>query len=183
MTLRNPDSDMYKFSDEGLLLKCSQDNMVECGKPSYLCIRQDTVSFEAKVKLVTDNLILGLRAGIALFQNNEYHVRFEVSEGIGRVVVVNGGKEEILTAARITDAVVTLVIKVAGTKLSLYTLTEKGMEPFVRNFDVSFLSTEVAGGFVGCTLGIFATDGEERENSEYALFKSFSYDRIEIKNN
>ena len=72
-------------------------------------------------------------------------------------------------------------MKVAGTSASLYSLSDKGLEPFVRDLDISALSTEVAGGFVGCTVGIFATDGEDREEPVYANFKSFSYERYEPK--
>lgn len=181
LTLRNPQSDMYSFDKEGLLLKCGTDNMLGKGTPSYLCIRQDTISFEARTTFYTDNLIMGARAGIALVQSNEYQVRFEVSECRGRVVVVRGGIEEIVTSSNVFDSPVTLMLKVNGSKLSLFVLTNKGLEPFVRNLDVSFLSTEVAGGFVGCTVGIFATDGEDRETPVYAVFKSFEYNRLELK--
>jgi hypothetical protein len=36
----------------------------------------------------------------------------------------------------------------------------------------------VAGGFVGCTVGIYAEDTEDRDDKVKALFKSFSYKRI-----
>ena len=52
-------------------------------------------------------------------------------------------------------------------------------KPLIKNIDLSTLSTEVAGGFVGCTVGMFAKDlNEEREQPEYACFKTFAYNRI-----
>lgn len=178
MTLRHPLKEDLKLTSEGLFLKCSSVNMTEEKTPSYLCIRQDTNNFEAKCSFYTDNLLMGTRAGICLMQSDKYQVRFEVSECRARVVVVKDGKEEVLTEAGCFDAVANLVLKVVGTRLSLFTLNEKGMEPFVRNFDISFLSTEVAGGFVGSTVGIFATDGEDREKAVFARFLAFTYDRI-----
>ncbi len=181
MSLRAPLGDAVKFDSEGLLLKCGQDNLSELSYPSYLCIRQDAKHFEVRVSLYTDNLMMGTRAGICLMQNNMFHVRFEVSENRGRVVLVKNGEPDLIAQDTIEESPATLVMKVAGTKLSLYSLNEKGMKPFVRHLDISSLSTEVAGGFVGCTVGIFATDGEDREEPVYAKFKSFAYRRIESK--
>lgn len=179
LTLRKPIDDAVKFSEDGLLLKCGTDNLSGLGVPSYLCLRQDSKSFEAKIELYTDNLMAGARAGLCLFQSNEYHVRFEVSEGRGRVVFVRKGIEELIASDYLNDSPASLIMKVNGINLSVYQLTDKGMRPFVRDLDISDLSTEVAGGFVGCTVGIFANDGDDREEPVYAKFKSFEYQRFE----
>lgn len=179
LTLRKPINDAVKFSEDGLLLKCGTDNLSGLGVPSYLCLRQDSKSFEAKIELYTDNLMAGARAGLCLFQSNEYHVRFEVSEGRGRVVFVRKGIEELIASDYLNDSPASLIMKVNGINLSVYQLTDKGMRPFVRDLDISDLSTEVAGGFVGCTVGIFANDGDDREEPVYAKFKSFEYQRFE----
>lgn len=179
ISLRKSYKNFAKFTDNGLELKCGTDNMTENGFPSYVAIRQDCHGFEAKVTFYIDNLFMGTRAGIAYFQNDKYQLRFEVSENRGRVVLVNNGVENVITAAPVFNSPVTLVMRIMGDKASLFVLTDRGMEPFVRNLDISSLSTEVAGGFVGCTVGLFATDGEDREVPVYARFDSFSYKRIE----
>jgi alpha-N-arabinofuranosidase len=182
MTLRAPFTDQAKLTDDGLLLKCGTDNLSEKKTPSYLCIRQDSKLFEARCVLYTDNLMMGTRAGLCLMQSSDYHLRFEVSDCRGRVVLVKKGEPELLCEDLLNDSPATLIMKVAGTKVSLYSLNDKGLQPFVRDLDISALSTEVAGGFVGCTVGIFATDGvDDREEPVYARFKSFSYERLEIK--
>ncbi|MCQ2524045.1 MAG: glycoside hydrolase family 43 protein [Lachnospiraceae bacterium] len=181
MTLRAPLGDALRLTGEGLELKCGTDSLSELAHPSYLCIRQDSKNFELKAKLYTDNLMMGTRAGICLFQSNEFHVRFEVSENKGRVVMVKDGKAEILAQDTLDVSPATLVMTVNGLKLSLYSLEEKGMKPFIRDLDISALSTEVAGGFVGCTVGIFATDGEDRPEPVYAKFVSLDYKRNEPK--
>lgn len=183
MSLRKPLYDAAKLTKEGLLLKCGTDNLTEYKTPSYLCVRQDTLNFEARVSLYTDNLYMGARAGICLFQNSAYHVRFEISECRVRVIFVRNNIEEVLASETLLDSPATLVIRVNGNKLNLYTFNEKGMNPIVRDVDISDLSTEVAGGFVGCTLGMFATDGEDREEPVYARFTSFSYVRLENNDN
>ena len=54
-------------------------------------------------------------------------------------------------------------------------IVENGKEvPVVSAVDIHVLSTEVAGGFVGCTVGLYATaNGEESEQA--ACFKHFKY--------
>ena len=57
-------------------------------------------------------------------------------------------------------------------------LKDGSLETLVSDLDISALSTEVAGGFVGCTIGVYAEDIEERDEKVKALFKSFSYKRL-----
>ena len=178
LSLRKSHKDFVSFTQDGLLLKCGTDNLAETGHPSFVAIRQDSHMFEARATFVPDNLYLGARAGICYMQSNDYQLRFEVYENRARVVLVKGGTEEVLTASPAELSPVTLILKVSGTKASLFIMSDKGVEPLVRNYNIPELSTEVAGGFVGCTVGIFATDGEDREEPVYAVFKSFSYERL-----
>lgn len=178
MSLRKSYDRFATFKDGGLFLKCSVDNLTEEATPSYVCVRQDSHSFQAMCTFLTDNLYMGARAGIAYMQSDKFQLRFEVSECKARVVLVHNKKEIVFTEAPLLDSPATLVLSVNGVKASLYALTSQGMVPFVRNLDISNLSTEIAGGFVGCTVGVFATDGEDRETPVEANFKSFSYQRI-----
>ena len=58
-------------------------------------------------------------------------------------------------------------------------MTEKGPLPIAGNLDISSLSTEVAGGFVGCTCGLYAHDyDEKREDDIYAGFQKLYYKRF-----
>jgi xylan 1,4-beta-xylosidase len=41
----------------------------------------------------------------------------------------------------------------------------------VKNIDAHILSTEVAGGFVGCTMGVYVTSKSDLTNSCYADFQ------------
>lgn len=179
MSLRKSAKNFAEFKKgEGLFLKCGTDNLLSKGTPSYVCIRKDAHLFEAKASLYTDNLFMGARAGIAYFQNNRYHLRFEISECYARVVMVIDGKEEVVAEASVYDSPTTLVLRVQRLRASCFILTAKGMEPVVRNLDISALSTEVAGGFVGCTVGLCATDGEDREEPVWAHFTGFAYHRL-----
>lgn len=182
MSLRKSYNNFSRFEKgEGLFLKCSTVNLVEKDTPSYVCIRQDSECFEAMTTFYTDNLFMGARAGICYMQSNEYMLRCEVSECRARVVLVKAGKEEVLVEENVMDSPVNIVIKVTGILASVYVLTKQGLMPLIRELDVSALSTEVAGGFVGCTIGIFATDGEDREEIKEARFTRFGYKRLTVE--
>lgn len=181
MSLRKSAENFTAFSKDGLMIKCGDDNLAGDGYPSYVCLRQDCHNFEARASFLTDNLLMGTKAGLAYVQNERFHLRLEVTECKARVILVLNGKEEVIAEENYYSSPATFVLRVDGIKASVYVLKDTGMEPLVRDINVSPLSTEVAGGFVGCTVGMFATDGEDRENPVYATFKEFEYTRIEVK--
>ena len=69
---------------------------------------------------------------------------------------------------------ITLVLHVQGLKATVDILEEGKERTVVSNVDIHALSTEVAGGFVGCTTGVFAVT-DEGTSQGAALFKSLSY--------
>ena len=154
------------------------DSITGKGSPSYLCIRQDSHAFEAAVTLRGDELFNGARAGLCLFQSEDYMLRFEYSGVNGNVILRKAGADEKIATVVCPEKLVTLVIRVTGLKATLFMIKEKDPEILVRDLDISPLSTEVAGGFVGCTVGMYAEDSEVRETKARALFKSFSYKRL-----
>ncbi|MBR4719606.1 MAG: family 43 glycosylhydrolase [Lachnospiraceae bacterium] len=179
MYLRNPRDDMYELvSGEGLYLKCNTDLISGYGSPSYICIRQDCLCFEAAVTLKGDGLYDGARAGLCLFQSEDYMLRFEYSGVNGNVILRKDGKDEKLASLMCPQKLITLVINVIGTRATLFMVKDKTAAILVKGLDISCLSTEVAGGFVGCTIGLYAEDIESRDEEARALFKSFSYKRI-----
>jgi len=179
MFLRNPEEDMYKFDGkDGLLLKCSNVSINEEKSPSYVCVRQDSYLFEARCQLYTDNLYMGTSAGLVLMQNNNYYLKFVVSECKAKVVYCKGGVEEELGCVKTMDSPVTLVIKVNGIEADCYIHTVTEPVYVAEAIDISALSTEVAGGFVGCTVGMYAYDSELKEEPAYAAFRSFTYEHL-----
>ena len=170
MTLRNPEDNLYFFNENGLNILCSKDRV------SYICLRQDAHVFEAVAVLRTDQLYNGARAGIVLFQNSEYHLRLEYAGCKGTVILTEDGKEEKLSSVLVAEDTVTLFMSVKGLSCDIYIGTGNKVEPLIKNCDISSLSTEVAGGFVGCTFGMYATGmGMDEADDIYACFKSLSY--------
>lgn len=179
LQLRNPDPDAVKLvPGDGLHLTCRTKKMNEYANTTYLGIRQDAHAFEAGVSLDTSALFEGAKAGITLLQNNDYHLRLEYSGLRAYAILCKGAKEEVLASDFLAENQVSLVMQVVGTRASLHIGVGKEVKPLVTNIDISSLSTEVAGGFVGCTIGMYATDEYERETPAEAVFKALSYRRI-----
>lgn len=179
LQLRNPVADAVKFDGKGMLLKCSTDSIGEDTHPNYVAIRQDSKAFRVHCSFYTDNLMMGTAAGICLYQSSKYNLRLEVSECKASVIFIKDGKEELYTTQLVMDSPLTVIMSVANLKASFFVKSERSLEALVRDIDISALSTEVAGGFVGCTVGMFAFDGQDREEPQYARFKSFTYERLD----
>lgn len=182
LSLRKPVNDLYKFSkDKGLMLKCSTDNLVERTTPSFLAIRQDSHMFECSASLFTDNLYMGAKAGLVLMQSNDFNIRFEITDCRGALIMCKEGKEEELARVVVNDSPATVRFVMLGTKMNVSCGRGKNLETVLDGVDVSYLSTEVAGGFVGNTIGIYATDGEDRPLPVFAEFASFDYRRLIVR--
>lgn len=174
MTLRNAPADMYLLeTGKGLELRCSQVSLKEEASPSYVALRQKQHSFEARAALCTDNLSEDIKAGIAYVQSNEYHLRVEMGRESVQVVFCENGNDRIVSSAHIENSGhIVAVIKVKGLKAKIEIEDTVGKVFFASELiDIRALSTEVAGGFVGCTVGMYAVS--KGESSERACFKNF----------
>ncbi|MFC4313427.1 glycoside hydrolase family 43 protein [Steroidobacter flavus] len=126
------------------------------GNPAYLGRRQQHLTFEASTSLRLPKEP-GVAAGIAAFQNGQ-HWYFLGARRVGDAVQVFLEKQSGTTAQQIAAATlkpaaeIKLKITGQGRDYSFY-YDAAGWQPLLKNDDGSILSTEVAGGFVGATLG------------------------------
>lgn len=195
--LRNPGEGMYALDGEGLKLSFRRETLKEKASPSYIAVRQQHHCFEAAVVLRTDNLWEGRRAGIALVQSNEYHLRVEIcrldEEKLqAEVILCRKGEDAVVGHTgygylRLEDGreawssleEVRVVLKVDGLTASVELQpVENPAEgaSLCEGLDIRDLSTEVAGGFVGCTVGMYAVADRECPG-QAACFKGFAYQK------
>lgn len=128
------------------------------GNPVYLGRRQQHLTFEASTSLRLPKEP-GVAAGIAAFQNGR-HWYFLGARRVGAAVQIflekknDKSLEQVATATlkQPADAEIKLKISGNGRNHSFY-YDAAGWQPLLENDDGSLLSTEVAGGFVGATLG------------------------------
>ncbi|MBQ4270620.1 MAG: glycoside hydrolase family 43 protein [Clostridiales bacterium] len=168
LMLRNFPDDMFRLTDEGLKLKAGKDDIKAVASPSYIAIRQQHHHFTSTATFDAAALKEGESAGLVLMQNNLYNLRAEVKDGECFMIVCKDGKDEIVGSTPASGKV-TVEIKVdgltAGAGCNGTDLGETSIET---------LSTEVAGGFVGCCIGIYAS-ANGNESDTYVTFTKLTY--------
>ncbi len=170
MVLRNPKEDMYRLTADGLELKVAAETIKDIASPSFVTLRQQHHSFVAKTSVCVANLSGKECAGMVLMQNNAFNVRVEANADEVKAILCEKGEDTVLGSAKIAGDLANLAIQVDG--LSAKVLSDGAV---IGQASVATLSTEVAGGFVGCTVGMYASANGE-SSDKYACFKSFSYE-------
>ncbi len=183
MYLRNPVQENYSLTKKPgyLALKCSEDILASTGNPSYVCVRQRDMSFCFEAVFDFSPASDSEQAGIAIFQCEGYNYQclagkegnlpyitvLKTEKGTSETVV----KKEIETGF----APVTLRLTADGQDLSFsYSLDGKNYSTLAEHLDGRILCTDAAGGFVGNTIGIYATSNGTA-SSTFAYFDSIEY--------
>ena len=171
LTLRNPAPDMYSFPEEGggICLRTLPAALTENASPAYLALRETSLDFTLETVL---SFSPGEKeeAGLTLLQNNEACLRFVLRLNSGRrvlaVIRTEHGNSEVLSEIPAPESDILLRMKEERhTMHFLYGSGERGLKELPVTCDTCFLSTERAGGFVGNTLGIYASaNGAESRN-------------------
>jgi alpha-N-arabinofuranosidase len=137
-------------------------------QPAFLARRQQHRAFDASTRLELPQAA-GVSAGLAAFQSAEFHyflgVR-RVSDGheIFLEQVRDGETNELAQAALGEgSAQIVLGVEQEDARLGFYYQFDGEREWLKRDADATVLSTQVAGGFVGATLGIHARRSPYRE--------------------
>lgn len=157
MTLRGPLNDrMQLVEGEGLKLTFAPDKLTEQGVPSFVCIRQQHHRFNVSASVKTVGISENGVAGLVLLQNNLYHLKVELSAGRASLILCENGADKVLGTMEVKDEEITVGLVIEDLNATGFVEDGNGRRQFETVADVRNLSTEVAGGFVGCTAGIYA---------------------------
>ncbi|NJD04418.1 MAG: glycoside hydrolase family 43 protein [Ruminiclostridium sp.] len=146
--------------------------------PSFVCRRLQHISFSActAMEFLPDKP--NEEAGIALLQNNNYHFRFIYTMDKGntfiKLIKRKGGSEELLAERQVNTRRLYLKVEAHEQDYSFYFASGyENWELLADKADGRILSTQVAGGFVGAYIGMYASsNGESSENvAEYDWFE------------
>lgn len=182
--LRNPSENLYSLKERkgALRLYLKNTTLNDLDNPAYIGVRQEEYKFLVSTMMEFNPLNSKESAGLAVIQSNEYNIRYEYTIEESRKVirvVENKNNIETITAKKYIDAEnIFLKIIAINHKFDFY-YSEDGVKYYLLKEDLEckYLSTEIAGGFVGCTVGMFASsNGENSEN--YADFMYFEYNNI-----
>lgn len=142
-----------------LLLEAGEQGLDSLRSPHFLARRQQHTRFHASTQLAWPTA--HVEAGLAAFQNEQYWYALGVRETAkgGEVYLQRNraGVREILALQAVPKhATLRLLIDADGGNYSFGFDVGNGPQWLQRDVDGSLLSTDVAGGFVGASIGPFA---------------------------
>ncbi len=188
--LRDPDLNNYKVEDDSISLKPSQVSLNEAKSPTFIGVRQS----EFDTELTVDVKCKKGEAGITFYMDEKEHYDIawiKVTDNDGNVI-----RNDVITRLVIGDAVAVLSRIPAGDNVKLKVVTEHinynfyaiidGKETFMGKADAKYLTSEVASGFTGVFMGMYATSNVIESNtcitqindisdSEWAEFSSLTW--------
>lgn len=178
------DEEMYSLKErEGFLrLYTRKEEIGKTENASYLGVRQKSYSFAVSIGVEFTPQTEKEVAGLVLYQNHANHLRIEI-------VKRDGGRSVRLTrCVKEADQVLEEMTLHATGLIELELVAEnQTAKIFVKEKDVRSkladqidllpFTTEEAGGFVGCTLGMY-TSSNGTASSNHADFAWFHYDNL-----
>lgn len=166
MTLRDPATELYSLKETPgyLTLKCADVSTTEKKTPAFVCRRIQHHNFETTTRMLFNPSDDMEAAGLVLFKD-EKHQYF--------LAVDKNGKEKSVTLYKTGDSgnvkltgkpiakkakKIDLKVVSKGVSFDFYYAVDGGKWNLLAdNIDARYLSTAVAGGFTGTTIGLYAT--------------------------
>ncbi|MNC17181.1 Beta-xylosidase [compost metagenome] len=185
MFIRTPREDFWSLEERPgyLRLRLRPETLMQEVNPSFVGRRQEHMSFAARTALEFQPLSEHEAAGVVLLQNTEYQYRMEVALDCGkrsiRLIKRTAGADEQLAVQPLPAAEagsrIYLKVEAVGQSYSFhYAVRSEKWQPLVEDADGTILSSDVAGGFTGSVMGLYATS-HGTGSSGYADFDYFEY--------
>jgi xylan 1,4-beta-xylosidase len=181
--MRTIDSSSFSLSGKrGLTMKLKPETIMEMGNPSFIGKRQQHLYCTTDTEIDFSAKSENEKAGLTVFQDEShfYFIGKSLENGKPVMQLYKSGADkksmELLAQQALTDGSkpVKLRIEGKGDTYSFYFSKGAQWELLQDKVDAKLLSTQVAGGFIGCLFGMYATSsGEQTSNS--ASFKYLKY--------
>ena len=178
--LRTPFSRWYELKDSRLVLQLRPEKATELVNPSLIARRVQHHRFKAVTCMNFTPRSDNEEAGMIIMQNDRFQYRL-VLVGKGRqpqelrLVQVKQGLETVLARVPYKADEVVLGIQGDGLKYSfLYGSTEDSMQYLLKDADATVCSTNVAKGFIGPFVGMYASSNG-RDSKRTVAFSWFDY--------
>jgi xylan 1,4-beta-xylosidase len=179
----NPSWYSFKENKNALTIKLLPETILEKGNPAFIGRRQQHLLSSASVAMDFSTRKGNEKAGLVIFQNEThfYYLCKSIADQKEVIQLFKGNsgthKMNLLKQVELPVAQSNLYLKISSQKdvySFWYGLKENEWQLLEDKLDGKYLSTAVAGGFVGALYGIYATaNGEESENK--AVYKWFDY--------
>lgn len=169
--LRFPEESNYRFEKDKLLLKGSQLTLDVADSPTFIGLRQR--DFEAVI--TCDVSLTEGEAGITLYMDENHHYDLAIRkqgrryEAIERLNI--GDIKSVERNSDLADTnTVTLVIYAYHQNYRFF-IKRDDKEIFLGSAQTRYLSSEVAGGFTGVMIGLYAVNEGGDSFAEFTNFK------------
>jgi len=171
MSLRRPLSkEEAKVENNSLVLACGKKTLSDLDTPSYLGVR-----LEEHIYTFTTTMDFTPKdsdsAGVAIMYDEFNYLTCMYGQWDSKkqieVKLVQNDKESIIASVPCDDSVKTWTIH--GDNRNVEVLVNG--ENIAKDINVDALTTEISGGFVGCTIGVYAATKQE-SNNNFATFES-----------
>lgn len=180
--LRTIDSGSFSLSkSKGLTLKLKPETVMDLSNPSFIGKRQQHLFCTAQTEINFTTSAENEKAGLIIFQDEKHFYYLCKSVDKGKLVVqlfksnAESDKMDMITQVPVASDKVWLRIDAAGEQYSFHYAVKSGKWNLLKDkVDGTFLSTQVAGGFIGCVFGMYATSSGVSTTNE-ASFKSLYY--------
>ncbi len=181
--LRNPKEEKYSLRNRPgyLELTLDPDTLSSRGNPTYLGRRQQSFDFIAETFVSFEPKSENEQAGIAIYQSQSYNYQFLIGKRRDKtkvsLVMTNKDETDTIAEALLDGDYKELYLRITQRGQDLfftYSADGKLYRTLSDHVDARILSTDVAGGFVGNTIGVYATSNGEPSDT-VACFDYFTY--------
>jgi xylan 1,4-beta-xylosidase len=173
--IRHPHFENYQFEENKIRLKGTEITLDNADSPTFIGIRQK--DFNAIISC--DVCISDGEAGITIYMDENHHYDLAVSKSDGGYEVIErlniGDIKSIEKSIYLNSKnSVSLAIHVSNYNYS-FCVKSEGNEIHIGTAQTRYLSSEVAGGFTGVIIGLYAYN---KSLSDYAEFTNFKCEYI-----
>ena len=191
LMLRNPDNQHVSLEEEGVVLQVKKEALSDKEHCSYLGLRQTSYQFTASTKFSFLPEKEGEFAGLAMLQNETHHLLAGVVKKEDGyyfdVCIKNGDQVSHVEQKTEKKPFYIICLQQRGQELTVFAGAGKdegnlagadeceNVDTVVADgIDTHFLSVERAGGFVGTTIGMYAS-GNGNDSDIKAKYEWFEY--------
>ena len=180
--LRTPREPFWSLQERAgnLRLILRPERLADRANPSFVGRRQQHLDFAARAAMEFTPGQAGEEAGVVLLQNMDFHFRLvccldDAGHGEVRLIKRESGDETLLGVTPAAGPLHYFKVEATGQDYSFYcAAAPEDWTPVAEEVDGRILSTQLAGGFVGAYIGLYASsNGEPAGNT--ADFDYFEY--------
>ncbi len=178
--LRNPQAEDWSLTDRpgSLRLRCSPVTLNELASPAFIARRQQ--HFECRISTLLDFSpeLENEEAGLAVLMDVDHHAELVATRRNGRRIAMLRRRVGTLVAEHVSaplpDGPVELILE-TDRKEYRFSVAVPGQQPgLIGVHELRYLSTEVAGGYVGVVIGLYASSNGKPSGNQ-AFFDWFDY--------